>query len=452
MKKCLVMHHFESEWNPSLAKFDTSFDKLNEQFLDYLENNNFEKIIITSFYHFEPQYEHYDIISFCENNNIEFEFINYGYGWYRDPDRHDEDIDEENQEFPLSQEGIKWIRSEREHHDENYVLIIDDFHYELKNYDVTLTGAFEGECVLDMEAVFNSIGVNYEKIDELVVGTYCEYEFQSARIEDYFPEKIEEFFNKLKENMEYEYYDIETAIKTDPDSVETFLIDLKEYFEDEEDNIRKKNYYYNNNELDFISDIFDKIEQEDSFDYLFDELNDKIEISNKIKENTTNYSDSILYHGTVWNVDEKHENLSISSSDNNVIHLSSSENVAEYFAERKAENDDILLVFQVVKELENIYDYDVNEHSKTFHLYDAEVDINDIKNMYKAFKSENFDGISFENNYENGNDVVLFNDIKKDEIKSVKAFVNDKWTNYMSFDELKDTLKQKQKINKKLSI
>ncbi|CAH6995137.1 hypothetical protein VCHA53O466_140178 [Vibrio chagasii] len=178
-----------------------------------------------------PEDSHRHLIEYCESNGIELEFKEYGYNWVRDPDCHDilkkemidydldsklsedelqaivdqskldgddiasglpdsvlEKLDEddldvirsyspENEAYPMDELDESWIFATREGYDEENVLPIHDWQRDLVGEDVILCGAYEGECILDMETVLEHLDIGHERVDELIVGTGCEYEY-----------------------------------------------------------------------------------------------------------------------------------------------------------------------------------------------------------------------------------------------------------------------------------
>jgi hypothetical protein len=178
--KVLWCHHFEPHWDESLRKYGTSFCEVQNEIISHLTKNNYDRVVVTMFegsypnQYFYPNLsgahlEHSEFIEFLDANSIEVEFIEYGYGWYRDSElSEDSDIS-----YPLSGMDIDWILGQRDYHDgEKDILSIEGFQKDFKsnNDEVHLCGAFNGECLCDAESILEHLNINYEKIEHLCVG------------------------------------------------------------------------------------------------------------------------------------------------------------------------------------------------------------------------------------------------------------------------------------------
>ena len=191
----LLAHHLEELWDESLKKYDTSFDEQVEKLSDFIKHSGVEidKIIVTSFENFEWDDGHMLLLETAGNLNIPIELQTYAYGMMRSLN------DEHSMEkYPDDKENITWCYGERDHHtregEEQDVLDIDDWMIGLKGSDVILTGAFEDECLRDMEVILDNQGINYHKVEELCVGTFMEYTLQEPVIID---EVLEKHFDKI---------------------------------------------------------------------------------------------------------------------------------------------------------------------------------------------------------------------------------------------------------------
>jgi len=148
--KVLIVHHLEMTWCDGYAMHYTSFDQEAEKLLQYLEDNNYcyDRIILTLFENWELQPEHY-YTGLAEHID---EVHTYGYGWT-----------EETVENSL--DNIEWIEGGC-HSD---FLPIYDWIKNLKGHEVHLCGAFDGECIDDMETALAGAEVEYKRISELIV-------------------------------------------------------------------------------------------------------------------------------------------------------------------------------------------------------------------------------------------------------------------------------------------
>lgn len=147
--KVLLIHHLETCWDFGLKRFGTSFDREASKILQHLEENDYDRVILTRFE--EPKLEpaHYeaglaDYIS---------DVYDYSYGWAKD-------------QCDWGQEGRDW--AEGGTHSE--IVRLEPWMFELKERGalVDLCGAFDGECIEDMELALEAVGVSYNRIEELI--------------------------------------------------------------------------------------------------------------------------------------------------------------------------------------------------------------------------------------------------------------------------------------------
>lgn len=213
-EKILFAHHHEPYWEEGLNKYGTSFEKEHLAIIDHIlfSGENYDKVITTSFKDISP--EGIDLlIEVCNHKSIEFEHQCYGYGMIRD----EHSIDT----YPIEELNDTWCFGNRNYDTEEDVLDIHDWMKDLKGSEVNLVGAFEGECLNDMETIFDSININYSLIPPLCVGPsqpeyslVCEekiMELQSelimnnSRIEDEFFESLDKYDVADFEDLMEEY-------------------------------------------------------------------------------------------------------------------------------------------------------------------------------------------------------------------------------------------------------
>lgn len=251
--KILWLHHFEDYWNSSLKEFDTNFNKELLKVMNYLENEKIDKVLITRFTENKESDCHYPLISFCNFKNIRIEFKEYGYGFRND-----------NNEYKKKDLGKDWIYGNREEHTEKDILPIAEFQKELKNNEVYLGGAFENECLNDVETIMEHLNINYKKIQELCVGTYAQYSF--------FNTPNEKVINFLIENEVYSN-NIEDEYKKDPIYILEKEKKLKDLINDADQTVL---YYlqlsYENGDLDI---------SEDSYQYVSELIESNIELADQ---------------------------------------------------------------------------------------------------------------------------------------------------------------------------
>lgn len=141
--KTLIIHHLEPMWEQGYKKAGTSFERLVEVFYDHLERNHYDKVILTRFEDHRINEPEYEIIE---------PFINqvetYAYGWeeaesVENPDR-------------FCQGGC---------HSE--VVLLEDW---MKiNGQVFISGAFDGECIEDLEIALKHLEVKFNRIESLII-------------------------------------------------------------------------------------------------------------------------------------------------------------------------------------------------------------------------------------------------------------------------------------------
>jgi hypothetical protein len=146
--RVLIIHHLEPCWSDGYRKFGTSFERLQEKFLDFLAENVFDKIILTRFEEFGADVS--------EGYSPEFlaqvtDFHSYAYGW-----------DNECAEQDPSRFVDGGNHSEK--------VLVDDWMLPLKRAaSVTISGAFDGECVEDLEIALRAIGIDFSREESLIV-------------------------------------------------------------------------------------------------------------------------------------------------------------------------------------------------------------------------------------------------------------------------------------------
>lgn len=223
----LLIHHFDSMFNEGLKKFGTDLESMGEQLSDFMIENKdkINKIILTTFEDFElNDPEQHIIKNLSERLSIPFEHITYGYGWSRDIS----DGDCEN--YPESERDIGWIQATREYSSDDDVLQIEDWHHDLNGKNVTITGAFVGECLKDAETVLEFCGADVQYYNSLCVGSGQSYEMKYHLQEGNFYNKMQELEDYFQENDIESFDDVITLIE-DMDGDKTIVDEIKDIFE-----------------------------------------------------------------------------------------------------------------------------------------------------------------------------------------------------------------------------
>jgi hypothetical protein len=146
--KVLVIHHLEPCWGSGYSRFGTTFDELQEKFLDFLSENEFDRVILTRFEDWTAEPAHGYFPELLERIS---QVHDYGYGWER------ECMKENPDRF-----------CEGGSHSE--VVEIADWMIPLKKASqVHIAGAFDGECIEDLEIALRHLEIDFNRIEKLII-------------------------------------------------------------------------------------------------------------------------------------------------------------------------------------------------------------------------------------------------------------------------------------------
>lgn len=159
MSKILILHHVEEMWRTGLATYNTNFDEVAANLINYIENSDFDRIILVRYGDAEIGQEHIESGLAAHVNQIE----SYAYGW---------DRAEMEQKKP-DEEGGTW--AEGCPHSE--VVLLDDWIKALKGHEVVVTGAFANACVETLTTAMDHCDIDYEEELSLIVGTGISYDY-----------------------------------------------------------------------------------------------------------------------------------------------------------------------------------------------------------------------------------------------------------------------------------
>jgi hypothetical protein len=146
--KILLCHHVEEIWSDGLKRFGVNLYDLYQNIIDHIESNHYDRVILTRFEIGREQFDDSHLDSgFCHFVNSVYE---YAYGWSED----------ELKDYPdrFCEGGS---------HSE--AVLIEDWIKDLSGHDVDLCGAFEGECIEDMEIALRFCEVSFNKLHDLIV-------------------------------------------------------------------------------------------------------------------------------------------------------------------------------------------------------------------------------------------------------------------------------------------
>ena len=145
----LILHHVETMWAESLLKIGgVDFETFLWDIKEHIEENDYDKIILTRFEGCELESEHWSIAEYIS------EVQEYACGWCADMYDSDYHI-----------EGVDYCEGGQ--HSE--VVELQQWQHNLKGHNVNLAGAFDGECIDDMETALNFLSVPFERIEHLIV-------------------------------------------------------------------------------------------------------------------------------------------------------------------------------------------------------------------------------------------------------------------------------------------
>ena len=140
------MHHVEPEWEHGLNQYGTSLDEVVNKIARHLEKNEYDKIILTRFCdNTIPD----DLYIIADHIDIVYD---YGYSW-------------ESDMFDECNEGIDFCAGGNH----SQVVELCDWQKDLVGHEVNLCGAFDGECIEDMEIALSYLKVNYNRLNDLIV-------------------------------------------------------------------------------------------------------------------------------------------------------------------------------------------------------------------------------------------------------------------------------------------
>lgn len=141
----LIIHHLQTMWEESYNKFGTTCFDLCVGIKEHIEENSYDQVILTQFENFQAESIH-------ENTELSYSvdrWEEYGYGW-------------ESSMFSNESEYC-----EGGAHSE--VVYLPDWLKNLKGAKVDLCGAFDGECIEDMEIALNHCDIPFNRIEQFIV-------------------------------------------------------------------------------------------------------------------------------------------------------------------------------------------------------------------------------------------------------------------------------------------
>ena len=157
--KTLIIHHLEKTWEHGYKNHGTSFEEMAKKVISHIKRAKYDKVILTQFESSDPKDEHFEsgIYKFVD------EWYEYGYAWTIEES--DKTTTTEHG-FILDEYGNKYTNGGN--HSE--VVLIEDWMLELSSHDdISICGAFEGECLEDLEIALSACSLKFRKIKNLIV-------------------------------------------------------------------------------------------------------------------------------------------------------------------------------------------------------------------------------------------------------------------------------------------
>lgn len=277
----MILHHFSDYWEHSLNNLGTSYETELEKVIDYLEHEDIHKVILPLCERDQLEFCHNELLEVCNEKGIDLEVYDYFYGWLKEHDNNGENYTEEN-------ENITWCQGTRPHHTDNDVVEIADWMHELQDNNIIISGAFDGECVADLEAALDALDINYKREEGLIVGSNYEYEFRGLRkselisnlndkicsvleeLEDEITEKISE----LEEEFNVEIFELEELHKYNPNFVMKIEEKLNIFYNEIEDELEEYDIW-SSPSIGLINVISDNIFENREESFQFDEIPDE---------------------------------------------------------------------------------------------------------------------------------------------------------------------------------
>jgi hypothetical protein len=152
--KTLIIHHLEMTWEDGYKRAGTSFYELSEKVISHIKRAKYDRIILTQFENWKAQDEHY------ESGIADFitDWKDYGYGWVEEEGMFDDG-------FIKDDYGNEYVKGGN--HSE--IVLLADWMRLLKNDKVSICGAFDGECVEDLEIALRACAVKFRRVEKLIV-------------------------------------------------------------------------------------------------------------------------------------------------------------------------------------------------------------------------------------------------------------------------------------------
>lgn len=150
--KVLILHHVESMWAANMwSHRQVIYEHYLEQVKEHIDESEYDRVHLNMFEGYQLEPEHYPIAEDVTQVNT------YGYGLTADM------FDPEG--GPGLGEGVDYC--EGGVHSE--VVELQDWMHGLLGHEVYIAGAFDGECIEDLEIALTYVGVDYSRVEALII-------------------------------------------------------------------------------------------------------------------------------------------------------------------------------------------------------------------------------------------------------------------------------------------
>jgi len=140
-------------WSTGFERLGHDLYEYAERLISHLDRLEYTRIILTQFEDWKPEAFHDEIgltPYICQ-------WEEYGYGWCREMFDNDEQF--------IDNEGHTWV--EGGEHSE--IVLIDEWMHNLRGHTVSICGAFDGECIEDLEIALEGANVPFKRINDLII-------------------------------------------------------------------------------------------------------------------------------------------------------------------------------------------------------------------------------------------------------------------------------------------
>lgn len=143
--KVLLLHHLEPYWERSYQGKGTNFFELQERAAKHIAANSYDKVILTRFMEYRLTADYWPPFARLVHEVYEYEF-----GW-------------------LTTTPLPENHSYCEGGEHSQVVLITPWLRDLQGHKVSIGGAFDGECIEDLEIALRHLKIRFKRIESLIV-------------------------------------------------------------------------------------------------------------------------------------------------------------------------------------------------------------------------------------------------------------------------------------------